>query len=387
MDPLYRVGDDVYVLPSGLPIPGVGTLVNGHGPLGGEPVLVGTGLAVDGEAFERALSWIVDPPDIIWWIWPSHDDADQIGNLGRVMSLTATARLLTHGLGALRMSTRWRVPLDRVTALGPGTGSMWATAASAVGDPARYGNPMSAGLLDGQTGAIYTVDAFGAILPSVPENCDDGAEAGLVAGIAGWAAFRRGRSWSTRTASGPRSARSPSCSRQQSSAPPAGCVRPDGRAVRRRPWHPFWPVRRWSPRTGPPVPSSSPRSARRLHSLRLIVHEEDDMALTETAPATAATVRPTLTAIHHVGITVTDVEASAAWYERVLGLGRLFEERHYRSEANGFTIVLGPPDGSFSMGVDHHPANAGDGFDPTRPGPAWTMCPSRSSPSTPCRHG
>jgi glyoxylase I family protein len=92
------------------------------------------------------------------------------------------------------------------------------------------------------------------------------------------------------------------------------------------------------------------------------------MTPTDTAPVAEATVRPTLTAIHHVGITVTDVEASAAWYERVLGLGRLFTEHHYRSPANGYTIVLGPPDGSFSLGVDHHPGNAGDSFDPTRTG-------------------
>jgi glyoxylase I family protein len=92
------------------------------------------------------------------------------------------------------------------------------------------------------------------------------------------------------------------------------------------------------------------------------------MTPTETAPAAKATVRPTLTGIHHIGITVTDVEASAAWYERVLGLGRLFQVRHYRSEANGYTIVLGPPDVSFSLGFDHHPANTGDGFDPTRTG-------------------
>lgn len=92
------------------------------------------------------------------------------------------------------------------------------------------------------------------------------------------------------------------------------------------------------------------------------------MTTTETAPAAEATVRPTVTAIHHIGITVTDVEASAAWYERVLGLGRLFHVGHYRSEANGYTIVLGPPDESFSLGVDHHPRNAGDGFDPTRTG-------------------
>jgi catechol 2,3-dioxygenase-like lactoylglutathione lyase family enzyme len=92
------------------------------------------------------------------------------------------------------------------------------------------------------------------------------------------------------------------------------------------------------------------------------------MTPTETAPAAKSTVCPTLTGIHHIGITVTDVEASAAWYERVLGLGRLFQVRHYRSEANGYTIVLGPPDGSFSLGIDHHPANTGEGFDPTRTG-------------------
>ncbi|HEY0576587.1 MAG TPA: VOC family protein [Pseudonocardia sp.] len=78
--------------------------------------------------------------------------------------------------------------------------------------------------------------------------------------------------------------------------------------------------------------------------------------------------KPTLTAIHHVGVTVTDAEASAAWYERVLGFQRQFEERHFRSDAGGYTIVLGPPDSSFSMGVDHHPGNAGDNFDPTRTG-------------------
>lgn len=92
------------------------------------------------------------------------------------------------------------------------------------------------------------------------------------------------------------------------------------------------------------------------------------MSSTETAPVPAAAARPKLSGIHHIGITVTDVEASAAWYERVLGLDRLFQERHHRSAAAGYTVVLGPPDASFSLGVDHHPANAGDGFDPTRTG-------------------
>ena len=92
------------------------------------------------------------------------------------------------------------------------------------------------------------------------------------------------------------------------------------------------------------------------------------MTTSETKATSDPTVQPALTAIHHVGITVTDVEASAAWYERVLGFQHQFEERHYRSDASGYTIVLGPPDSSFSIGLDHHPANSGDAFDPTRTG-------------------
>ena len=38
---------------------------------------------------------------------------------------------------------------------------------------------------------------------------------------------------------------------------------------------------------------------------------------------TTSNARPALAGIHHVAITVSDVEASAAWYERVLGLQRL----------------------------------------------------------------
>ena len=55
--------------------------------------------------------------------------------------------------------------------------------------------------------------------------------------------------------------------------------------------------------------------------------------MTTIEPMTAdSAVLPKLTAIHHVGVTVTDVKASAAWYERVLGFRMLFEERHFRSD-------------------------------------------------------
>lgn len=91
--------------------------------------------------------------------------------------------------------------------------------------------------------------------------------------------------------------------------------------------------------------------------------------MTTTEAASASTpVRPALTGIQHVGLTVTNVEASAAWYERVLGLQRQFDEPHHQSEHGGYAVVLGTADMSLNVGLDHHPANRGEGFDVTRTG-------------------
>jgi glyoxylase I family protein len=85
----------------------------------------------------------------------------------------------------------------------------------------------------------------------------------------------------------------------------------------------------------------------------------------DAAPTAA---RSGLVGIQHAGLTVTDVEASAAWYERVLGLTRQFTEPHHQSEQDGYAIVLGTPNMSLNVGLDHHPANTGEAFDPTRTG-------------------
>jgi catechol 2,3-dioxygenase-like lactoylglutathione lyase family enzyme len=83
---------------------------------------------------------------------------------------------------------------------------------------------------------------------------------------------------------------------------------------------------------------------------------------------TTETEAPGLTGIQHVGLTVTDVEASRSWYERVLGLQSQFEEPHHESAAGGYAVVLGTPDMSLNIGLDHHPTHDGARFDPTRTG-------------------
>jgi len=92
------------------------------------------------------------------------------------------------------------------------------------------------------------------------------------------------------------------------------------------------------------------------------------MTTTETQAETGTSTSPDLTGIQHVGLTVLDVEASAEWYQRVLGLQRQFEEPHHHSDQGGYAVVLGTPDMSLNIGLDHHPANSGDGFDPARTG-------------------
>ena len=71
---------------------------------------------------------------------------------------------------------------------------------------------------------------------------------------------------------------------------------------------------------------------------------------------------PAVTQIHHFSPTVSDVEASAAWYQKVLGMERIpFPFPHWGDEEGGYAVVLMNPAG-FVIGLHHHEANPGDTF-------------------------
>ena len=79
--------------------------------------------------------------------------------------------------------------------------------------------------------------------------------------------------------------------------------------------------------------------------------------------------RPALGALHHVAVTVTDVEASAKWYERVLGLQRLpAPVPHHGNESPGFALLLLEPSAGWAIGVHHHDRHRGGAADETRTG-------------------
>lgn len=187
MDAPYQGSSDVHVFPANLSLPGVGVLpVNAYLLMAEEPVLIDTGIGIDTEDFLTAVSSFL-PLEQLKWVWLTHDDADHTGSIQRVMELAPNATLVTHAMSALRMSTWWPVPLERVHAIRFGdeihVGDRTLTAIA----PPLFDNPMSTGCLDQSTGALFTVDAFGAILPEATQDAADVPPDALAGGMVGWA--------------------------------------------------------------------------------------------------------------------------------------------------------------------------------------------------------
>jgi glyoxylase I family protein len=64
---------------------------------------------------------------------------------------------------------------------------------------------------------------------------------------------------------------------------------------------------------------------------------------------------------HHVALTVSDLERSAEWYTKVLGLVELFREVSSTRRA----VVYRLAEGGRSVGLVEHVGSGGAGFDPT----------------------
>ena len=185
----YQPAPGVHVLPSAVPLPGVGVLtVNAYLLQAEEPVLIDAGLAADGDEFVDALQSLIDPA-AIRWVWLTHDDADHTGSIQRVMELAPDATLVTGAFAALRMASWWPVPLDRVHAIRPGDTLHVGDRTLQAVRPPLYDNPLSVGILDPETGVLFSVDSFGAILPESTESAAEVPDDALTAGMIGWATF------------------------------------------------------------------------------------------------------------------------------------------------------------------------------------------------------
>jgi len=90
------------------------------------------------------------------------------------------------------------------------------------------------------------------------------------------------------------------------------------------------------------------------------------MDTTQTAHAATSSTRevPALGGLHHIGITVTDLQRSVRWYSDMLGMIQWMDEQYPGGRAAG----LMRPGTHVFIGLDSHDRNAGEPFAPHRTG-------------------
>ena len=75
---------------------------------------------------------------------------------------------------------------------------------------------------------------------------------------------------------------------------------------------------------------------------------------------------PAITGIAHVELTVRDLDASEAWYARVLGMRRVWEGEEVQHGIAARALL--EPRSGVVLGLTRHAAGSGDDFVVTRPG-------------------
>jgi glyoxylase-like metal-dependent hydrolase (beta-lactamase superfamily II) len=174
---IHRTQHDVTVLNDTLEVPGLGFLpVNAFVLHADEPVVVDTGLSLEGKDFLGWLAEVIDAADVRW-IWLTHPDRDHTGGLYSLLEAAPRAKVVTTFLGVGILSLDRPLPLDRVHLLNPGQ-------SLDVGDrvlgglrPPLFDSPATTGFVDQKTGCLFSSDCFGAPLPSLDDASADDVRA------------------------------------------------------------------------------------------------------------------------------------------------------------------------------------------------------------------
>ena len=184
--PTLHPREGIAVLRASMPLPALGGELANHAFLfdGREPMLVDTGFAALREEMLAALAAEIDPRRLRW-IFLSHADADHVGNLAAVLELAPEARVLTGFLGYAKLMLTG-FPVDRVQVIAPGDTLDIGERRLSVLRPPYYDAPETLGFHDAASGTLFTVDAFGAILPAITRAAEEIDDAALDRGLATW---------------------------------------------------------------------------------------------------------------------------------------------------------------------------------------------------------
>jgi flavorubredoxin len=187
METPFKVTEDITVLPSEFEVPGLGVVpVNAFLIDGAQPMLVDTGLVPESGEFLEALTSVVDPASLRW-IWLTHTDQDHVGSLGELLNLAPQAKVITTFLAMGKMSLWAPLPMDRVHLLNAGqTFDLGGRSITALRPP-TYDAPETTGFFDPTSGALFSADSFGAVLPATAPLASDLDAQALSEGQTLWA--------------------------------------------------------------------------------------------------------------------------------------------------------------------------------------------------------
>jgi len=187
--PSKNITGEWSVLPSWLPVPGMGVLpVNSFLLKGEEPMLVDTGLAALSDDVLARLAAEIDLEDLRW-IWLSHTDADHIGNLDLILAAAPKARVITNFLGAGKMGMMGKGDPDRLRLLEPDEVVEIGGRCLHQIRPPYYDAPETMGFFDVTDRVYFAADAFGALLPDMAGSIDDISHEALRDGLVGWSSI------------------------------------------------------------------------------------------------------------------------------------------------------------------------------------------------------
>ncbi len=191
MEPLTKlqsreIAEDTVALSVWLPVAGFGVLpVNAFVIRAAEPVLIDTGLALAREEFLAALRETIDP-QALKWIWLTHVDPDHVGNLAALLAEAPRARVVTSFLGMAKLDMS-QLPVAQAYLLNPGQRLDVGDRQLVAVHPPVFDAPETTGALDSKTGALFSADCFGALLPQIADAAADVPDELLRAGMVGWA--------------------------------------------------------------------------------------------------------------------------------------------------------------------------------------------------------
>jgi flavorubredoxin len=173
MEPLRHVTNDIDILPSFFPVPGLGTVpVNAFLIRSSEPVLVDTGLHMDREAFMTELERAIDPADVRW-LYLTHPDPDHVGALQEMLTRAPQMKVITTFLGLGIYSLIAEMPMDRVYLLNPGESLDVGDRTLTVLKPPTFDNSATTAFLDSKSNVLFSSDCFGALLQEPAADAGD----------------------------------------------------------------------------------------------------------------------------------------------------------------------------------------------------------------------